>query len=135
MTTLYRNGRIFDGERMIDGHAVLVDGGRISAVAPEGEFEGFAGEEVDCSDGTVMPGLIDCHVHLLFRGEADPFAALEKLDAAHAVVRALEHAADTLRGGTTSVRDCGGREYQEFAVRNACNEGRFPDPPFAPRAR
>ena len=128
MTTLYRNGRIFDGERMIDGYAVLVEAGRISRVAPEGEFEGFAGEEVDCSEGTVMPGLIDCHVHLLFRGEPDPMAALEKLDAAHAVVRALEHAADTLRGGTTSVRDCGGREYQEFAVRNACNEGRFPGP-------
>ena len=128
MTTLYRNGRIFDGERMIDGHAVLVDAGRISRVAPEGEFDGFAGEEVDCSEGTVMPGLIDCHVHLLFRGEPDPMAVLEKLDAAHAVVRALEHASDTLRGGTTSVRDCGGREYQEFAVRNACNEGRFPGP-------
>ena len=128
MTTLYRNGRIFDGERMIDGHAVLVDAERISRVAPEGEFDGFAGEEVDCSEGTVMPGLIDCHVHLLFRGEPDPMAVLEKLDAAHAVVRALEHAADTLRGGTTSVRDCGGREYQEFAVRNACNEGRFPGP-------
>ena len=128
MTTLYRNGRIFDGERMIDGHAVLVDAGRISRIAPEGEFDGFAGEEVDCSEGTLMPGLIDCHVHLLFRGEPDPMAALEKLDAAHAVVRALEHASDTLRGGTTSVRDCGGREYQEFAVRNACNEGRFPGP-------
>ena len=128
MTTLYRGGRIFDGVRMVDGHAVLVADGRIDRVAPEGEFNGFAGEEVDCTGGTVMPGLIDCHVHLLFRGEPDPMSALEKLDAAHAVVRALENAARTLRGGTTSVRDCGGREYQEFAVRNACNEGRFPGP-------
>ena len=128
MTTLYRNGRIFDGESMIDGHAVLVEAERISRVAPESAFDGFAGEEVDCSGCTVMPGLIDCHVHLLFRGEPDPMAVLAKLDAAHAVVRALEHAAETLRGGTTSVRDCGGREYQEFAVRDACNEGRFPGP-------
>ena len=128
MTTLYRGGRIFDGERMVDGHAVLVADGRIARVAPEGEFNGFAGEEVDCTGGTVMPGLIDCHVHILFRGEPDPMSALEKLDAAHAVVRALENAARTLRGGTTSVRDCGGREYQELAVRNTCNEGRFPEP-------
>ena len=128
MTTLYRNGRIFDGERMIDGHAVLVEDGRISRVAPQGEFDGFAGAEVDCSEGTLLPGLIDCHVHLLFRGEPDPMAVLDRLDAAHAVVRALEHAADTLRGGITSVRDCGGREYQEFAVRDACNEGRFAGP-------
>ena len=128
MTTLYRGGRIFDGERMLDSHAVLVEDGRIGQVAPEGEFEGFVGAEFDCVGGTVMPGLIDCHVHLLFRGEPDPMSALDKLDAANAVVRALENAGHTLRGGTTSVRDCGGREYQEFAVRNACNEGRFLGP-------
>ena len=127
-TTLYRGGRIFDGERMVDGHAVLVEDGRIRRVAPVGEFDGYAGAAFDSQGGTVMPGLIDCHVHLLFRGEPDPMSALDKLDAAHAVVRALENAGRTLQGGTTSVRDCGGREYQEFAVRNACNEGRFLGP-------
>jgi len=128
MGPLYRGGRVFDGEGMIDGHAVLVADGRIARVAPAGALDGFAGAVVDCGGGTVMPGLIDCHVHILFRGEPDPMAALDKLDAAHAVVRALENAARTLRGGTTSIRDCGGREYQEFAVRNACNEGRFLGP-------
>lgn len=128
MNALYLNGRIFDGDRMIDAHGVLVDGDRIARVAPTGDFEGFAGEIVDCTGCTVMPGLIDCHVHLMFRGEPDPWASLEKLDAAHAVVRALEHARDTLLGGVTSIRDCGGREFQEFAVRDACNEGRFQGP-------
>jgi len=128
MKTLYLNGRVFDGDQVVDGHGVLVDGDRIARVAPTGDFEGFAGEIVDCSGGTVMPGLVDCHVHLMFRGEPDPWASLEKLDVAHAVVRALEHARDTLLGGVTSIRDCGGREYQEFAVRDACNEGRFQGP-------
>lgn len=128
MSALYLNGRVFDGDQMIDGHGVLIDGDRIARVAPAGNFEGFAGEVVDCTGCTVMPGLIDCHVHLMFRGEPDPWASLEKLDAAHAVVRALEHARDTLLGGVTSIRDCGGREYQEFAVRDACNEGRFQGP-------
>ena len=128
MSALYLNGRVFDGDQMIDGHGVLIDRDRIARVAPAGNFEGFAGEVVDCTGCTVMPGLIDCHVHLMFRGEPDPWASLEKLDAAHAVVRALEHARDTLLGGVTSIRDCGGREYQEFAVRDACNEGRFQGP-------
>ena len=128
MSTLYRGGRVFDGEGMADGHAVLVEDGRIARFAPEGEFDGFAGDVFDCRGATVMPGLIDCHVHLLFQGEPDPMTALEKLGTAHAVVRALENAGRTLRGGTTSVRDCGGREYQEFAVRDACNEGRFLGP-------
>ena len=128
MATLYSNGRVFDGDGMLDGHAVLVEDASIRRLAPAGQFEGFAGEVVDCTGCTVMPGLIDCHVHLLFRGEPDPWASLDKLDAAHAVVRALEHAKDTLRGGITSIRDCGGRDYQEFAVRDACNEGRFKGP-------
>ena len=128
MRSLYLNGGIFDGDRMIDGHGVLIDGDRIARVAPAGDFEGFAGEVVDCTGCTVMPGLVDCHVHLMFRGEPDPWASLEKLDAAHAVVRAMEHARDTLLGGVTSIRDCGGREFQEFAVRDACNEGRFQGP-------
>ena len=128
MNALYPNGRIFDGDRMIDGHGVLIDGDRIARMAPAGDFEGFAGEVVDCTGCTIMPGLVDCHVHLMFRGEPDPWAGLEKLDAAHAVVRALEHARDTLLGGVTSIRDCGGREFQEFAVRDACNEGRFQGP-------
>ena len=128
MSALYLNGRIFDGDRVIDGHGVLIDGDRSARVAPTSDFEGYAGEVVDCTGCTVMPGLIDCHVHLMFRGEPDPWASLEKLDAAHAVVRALEHARDTLLGGVTAIRDCGGREYQEFAVRDACNEGRFQGP-------
>ena len=128
MTTLYHGGRIFDGERMWDGRAVLVADARIARVAPAGEFEGFAGKRVDCAGGTLMPGLIDCHVHVLFRGEPDPMSALDKLDAAHAAVRALENAGRTLRGGTTSIRDCGGREYQELAVRDACNAGHFLGP-------
>ena len=128
MSTLYRGGRVFDGEGMADGHAVLVEDSRIARFAPDGEFDGFAGDVFDCRGGAVMPGLIDCHVHLLFQGEPDPMTALEKLGTAHAVVRALENAGRTLRGGTTSIRDCGGREYQEFAVRDACNEGRFLGP-------
>ena len=42
MTTLYRNGRIFDGERMIDGHAVLVEAGRISRVAAGRRVRGLS---------------------------------------------------------------------------------------------
>ena len=88
MRTLYRGGRVFDGERMVDGHAVLVEEGRINRMAPSGEFEGFAGVTVECAGATVMPVLIDCHVHILFRGEPDPMSSLDKLDAAHAVLRA-----------------------------------------------
>ena len=61
MATLYVGGRVFDGEKAQDGHAVLEEGGKVKRVAPAGEFAGFAGEKVDTSGGTLIPGIIDCN--------------------------------------------------------------------------
>jgi imidazolonepropionase-like amidohydrolase len=62
MATLYVGGRLFDGEKVQDGHAVLEESGKVKRVAPAGEFAGFAGEKVDTAGGTLIPGIIDCHV-------------------------------------------------------------------------
>jgi imidazolonepropionase-like amidohydrolase len=70
MATLYVGGRLFDGEKVQDGHAVLEEGGKVKRVAPTAEFAGFAGEKVDTAGGTLIPGMIDCHVHSLVGGAA-----------------------------------------------------------------
>src|SRR4051812_44260344 len=72
MATLYVGGRLFDGEKVLDGHAVLEDGGKVKKVAPAAEFAGFSGETVDTAGGTLIPGLIDCHVHSLSGAEGNP---------------------------------------------------------------
>ncbi len=72
MATLYVGGRLFDGEKVQDGQAVLEEGGRIKRVAPAGEFKGFAGERIDTSGATLIPGIIDCHVHSLSARKAIP---------------------------------------------------------------
>ncbi|MCP5374462.1 MAG: amidohydrolase family protein [Hyphomicrobiales bacterium] len=123
-TTLYAGGRLFDGAEVHDGQGLLVTDGKIARIADVGEFAGFDGDRVDTTGGTVLPGLMDCHVHLCYRGEPDPAGALDKLSPAHATMRAFENAQANLRGGITSVRDCGGKDYLEFAVRDACNSGR-----------
>jgi len=129
MKTLFAGGRVFDGRNPpVEGRAVLVSDGRIEAFAPEGDFDGFDGRRVDCRGATLMPGLIDCHVHLTMGGEADPVAAQEKLAPGAIVLKALERAQATLKGGVTAVRDCGGRDYLEFAVRDAIAAGIFPGP-------
>lgn len=129
MVKLYSGGLIFDGlGTVLEGHGVVVDGDRITRVAPNGEFEGFAGERVDTTGSTLLPGLIDCHVHLVYAGDADPFARLSKLSAAEITLLALKNAQSNLRGGITMIRDCGGKDYLEFAVRDACNNGTFPGP-------
>jgi len=127
--TLYRGGLLFDGEGAPKpGLGVLVEDGRVKRVAPAGTFDGFAGTVVDTAGGTLMPGLMDCHVHLCFGAEGDPGSALDKLAPAQVALRALERAQATLAGGITAVRDCGGKDYLEFAARDACNEGRFLGP-------
>lgn len=129
MAILYRNGRIIDGMGgNLEQHAVLVDGERIVEVAPLAKFEGFTGDTVDISGATLLPGLIDCHVHLVFGAEGNPGEAVERMKPGEITVRALANAQDSLRGGITAVRDCGGHHYLEFAVRDACNRGRFQGP-------
>ncbi len=125
MKRLYAGGLVFDGTNPpIEGQAVMVDGGRIVRVASVGEFIGFAGTRVDTAGQTLLPGLIDCHVHFIFGGEANLLATFCATKPSETVVRALELAQATLRGGVTSIRDLGGSDYVEFAVRDACNSGR-----------
>ena len=124
MSTLFSGGKLFDGANApVDGFGVLVTEGIIERVAPVGEFDGFAGEVVDTTGGTVMPGLIDCHVHLCLGGESDPGSARAGMTSGRLVMAGLKRAQQTLAGGITAIRDCGGKDYLEFAIRDACNSG------------
>ena len=129
MTLLFSGGLLFDGSgNTLPGQGVLAEQGRIARIAPLAEFEGFTGERFDTSGCTLMPGLIDCHVHLVYGGEANPRPVLEALSPGQITLKALENAQRTLRGGVTAVRDCGGKDYLEFAVRDAIGRGVFEGP-------
>ncbi len=129
MSLLLRCSQIVDGiGAALAWHGVLIEGERIARVAPIAEFEGFRGEELVLDDATLLPGLIDCHVHLCFGAEPDPGEATDKLRPGAVAVRALANAQRSLRGGITAIRDCGGKDYLEFAARDACNRGQFQGP-------
>jgi imidazolonepropionase-like amidohydrolase len=130
MSLLLRCPRIVDGiGGTLTQHGVLVEGARIARVAPITEFEGYQGEEVVLDEAsTLLPGLIDCHVHLCFDAESNPGEATEKMRPGAVAVRALANAQRSLSGGITAIRDCGGKDYLEFAARDACNRGQFQGP-------
>jgi len=128
MTTLYTGGWVFDGEQLLSDHGVLVAGAGIQRLAPLAEFEGYSGPRLDTSGCTLLPGLIDCHVHLCYGAEPDPGSVVERLRPGEIAIRALDQAQTSLRGGITGLRDCGGKDYLEFAARDACNSGRFLGP-------
>lgn len=128
-STLYRGGLVFDGlGAPKDGLGVLVEGDRIAAVEPVANFDGHAGEVVDTAGATLMPGLMDCHVHILYGAEGNPGDAAEKLTASALTLKGMENARRTLEGGIVAIRDCGGKDYIDLDVRDALNAKRFPGP-------
>jgi imidazolonepropionase-like amidohydrolase len=101
--------------------AVFVDGKRVVAVdhrvpTPPGT------ERAHFEGGTILPGLIDCHVHLSDAGLPD--ATVQDSDPpALRSLRIADHARRKLDAGFTTVRDVGGRDHLEFGFRRAVAEG------------
>jgi imidazolonepropionase-like amidohydrolase len=60
MNTIITNARVFDGERVLDATNVVLDGPTITAVGGHAPTEGTV---IDARGGTLLPGLIDAHVH------------------------------------------------------------------------
>jgi imidazolonepropionase-like amidohydrolase len=116
--TALRAAWLFDGtgSALIPDPLVVIDGGTIVAVdsgaaAPDGA------EVIDLGGAALLPGLVDTHVHLAFDASADPVGALagrSEDEARDAMIRAGQAA---LRGGVTTVRDLGDRDYLSLGLR------------------
>src|SRR5688572_29366075 len=108
--------RVIDGTGAppIEGAAVRIEGERIVAVEREYDRAAPADgdlEVVDLRGTTLLPGLIDSHVHLTAgHGPWEYRRYLrEKDDVTLLLLRAVEAARDALVAGITTLRDCGGR--------------------------
>lgn len=127
MKRLFRNARIIDGTGGVsDGGWILVSEGRIQAVGhgPTGATEGLEkAEVVDLEGRSLLPGLIDCHVHLVLDGGPDPMTQVASVPDAEAVLRMAANGGKTLAAGTTTVRDLGSRNFVDVAYRNAVESG------------
>jgi imidazolonepropionase-like amidohydrolase len=126
--TVLRNARLLDGtgappRALVD---VVLEGGKIAHVG--GPFPDGASEVVDLQRRTLMPGLIDCHVHLTFSGEAQEVERAATVPVPDLAWTAAANARETLEGGVTTVRDVGARAGVAIRLREAIAAGRVPGP-------
>jgi len=127
--TLLRNARLFDGTGAParPGADLLVEGGRIAAL--DGEAKPRAGaESIDLGGRTLLPGLIDCHVHIAFNGDPDEIPRLGTMPTPLLAWQASENARRTVEAGVTAVRDLGTRDNIAILLRDAILAGTLPGP-------
>ena len=116
--TALRAAWLFDGSSssLVRDPVVLIDGTTITAVDSGGRApEGTA--VVDLAGATLLPGLVDTHVHLAFDASPDPVGALAGRDDDEALAAMTLAGRAALRGGVTTVRDLGDRDYLSLRLR------------------
>src|SRR5258708_2057494 len=114
------------GRPPLENALLVLRDGRIDAVGDAAKWQSDEPmTTLDLSGHTVLPGLIDCHVHLAMDGPAD-----SKLhgETAWTTLLVLEHEQNNLTAGFTTVRDVGGRHGLEFSVRRAIQQGLWAGP-------
>ena len=109
--------------------SLVVTDGTIVAIGAADMAVPAGAKVIDLSTKTVMPGLIDAHVHLTQDSGLPWYATLRpKFSEPYAATTGLKNALITARAGFTTVRDAGGPVLASLAMRDAVAEGAFPGP-------
>jgi imidazolonepropionase-like amidohydrolase len=130
MKRIFKNCRIIDGAGgVIEKGWLLVEDSLISGFGPMEQIpspveNGVDAEATETMSGkTILPGLIDCHVHLALDGSPDPMSKIMGMTDPIATIHMVKHGEATLRAGVTTVRDLGSKNFIDLQVRDAVNSG------------
>jgi imidazolonepropionase-like amidohydrolase len=128
--TLLHAGRVIDGvtNNVQTDRTIVIDGGKIVSIEPGFRAAAAGDRIIDLKTSTVMPGLMDMHVHIT--SEYSRSAELDgyKKNEADVALDGALYAERTLLAGFTTVRDLGSSYRAAIALRNAINAGKVPGP-------
>jgi imidazolonepropionase-like amidohydrolase len=114
---------------MMRDAVVIIDDGRIAALGPIGQVQLPSGSQVlDAGDRTIMPGLLDAHVHILSTGSATSGQESRRMTDHQVLLVGARNAQLALKSGLTTVRDCGDRRYLSLVLRDFINSGGLAGP-------
>lgn len=131
-TTLLKCGKLLDAKSgiVLEKQFVLLNGNKVVSVGPTA-FK--ADTTIDLSDYFVMPGMIDCHTHVLLQGDItqeDYDVQVLKESIPYRTIRGVKSAERSLMNGFTTIRDLGteGAGYADVDIKKAINAGVIPGP-------
>lgn len=116
------NGQVYDvGTGSFSSNDIEVRDGRLATI---GKYAGNGADSIDLDGAFVLPGFIDCHVHLCVKTEtSDPSGLWHNALPGEIALYAARNARRLLMCGVTTARDVGGWDYHEIAVREAIASG------------
>ena len=124
---------VASGKR-VDRPLVIVTDGRISAVGAQGSLAVPAGaKRIDLGNKTLLPGLIDMHVHLTSLAEIGGYNGFKYTDSFWSAV-SVGNARKTIDAGFTTVRNVGADQFQDVGLKEAVNGGWAVGPRIVPAA-
>ncbi|AZS22384.1 MULTISPECIES: Xaa-Pro dipeptidase [unclassified Caulobacter] len=113
--------------KYVDNPLVIVTDGRITSIGRKGDAVPAGAKVVDLPGATLLPGLIDMHVHLDSLAEIGGYNSLEYSDRFWSVVQTA-NAKKTLEAGFTTVRNVGAADFDDVGLREAIDAGYVPGP-------
>ena len=130
---LIKAARMLDGKSnvVLDNPVVITRGSEIYFVGTEEEMpvplESII-EEFNYPDATILPGLVDTHVHINWFGDGRPGDEIEQYPTDLLLLQSAQNIEKHLKSGVTTIRDCGSKHKTAFFIKDAVGLGIIPGP-------
>ena len=136
MKTAFTDGRVFVGNgTILERATVLVEDDKIMGISDTDSGISEDIHQIPMGDATLFPGFIDTHVHMMMDASPDPIGTIAGQSDVISTIKGVKNAEKTLAAGVTTVRDMGGKDGIDLALKQAIESGLIQGPRMLVSAR